>query len=234
MKRLLFALLLCFPLLAMAQENGKGEFYGSVDFSSRYMWRGMQNGDAPSVMPTIGYSKGRFDIYAWGAFAVDDSYREINIGASYSLGNFTLELVDYFYPWPGSDFFNFSKHSTTHTLEAIATYEPEKVPLHITVGSIIFGDDKKENGKNAFSTYAELGYTHEFNEKNSLSGVVGAALNKSFYNDYSKNTSIVNLGASYTRIFSFWKFEEFPVTASYTYNPYLEKSYFNIMFTVGL
>ena len=232
MKRLLFVLMLCIPMLAMAQE--KGEVYGSVDLGYRYMWRGFSNGDAPVAMPTIGYSKGGFDVYAWGAFAFDDTYREINIGVSYSFSNFTLELVDYFYPWPGSDFFNFSKHSTTHTIEAIATYEPVAVPMHFTVGSIIFGDDKKWNGKNAFSTYAEMGYTHEFNEKNSLSGVVGAALNKSFYNDYGKDFNLVNLTAAYTRVFSFWKFDEFPVTASYTYNPYLEKSYFNIMFTVGL
>ena len=209
MKRLLFVLMLCIPMLAMAQE--KGEVYGSVDLGYRYMWRGFSNGDAPAAMPTIGYSKGGFDVYAWGAFAFDDTYREINIGVSYSFSNFTLELVDYFYPWPGSDFFNFSKHSTTHTIEAIATYEPVAVPMHFTVG-----------------------YTHEFNEKNSLSGVVGAALNKSFYNDYGKDFNLVNLTAAYTRVFSFWKFDEFPVTASYTYNPYLEKSYFNIMFTVGL
>lgn len=233
MKRLLFVLMLCIPMLAMAQE--KGEFYGSVDFGYRYMWRGFSNGDAPAAMPTIGYSsKGGFDVYAWGAFAFDDTYREINIGISYSFSNFTLELVDYFYPWPGSDFFNFSNHSTTHTVEAIATYEPEAIPLHLAVGSIIFGDDKKEDGNNAYSTYAEVGYTHEFNEKNSLQAVAGAALNKSFYNDYSKDFNIVNLTAAYTRVFSFWKFEEFPVTASYTYNPYLEKSYFNVMFTVGL
>lgn len=232
MKRLLLVLMLCLPMLAVAQE--KGEVYGSVDFGYRYMWRGFSNGDAPAAMPTLGYSKGGFDVYAWGAFAFDDSYREINIGVSYSFSNFTLELVDYFYPWPDSDFFNFSKHTTTHTVEAIATYEPASIPMHFTVGSIIFGDDKKENGNNAFSTYAEVGYTHEFNDKNALHAVAGAALNKSFYNDYGKNFNFVNLTAAYTRVFSFWKFEEFPVTASYTYNPYLEKSYFNVMFTVGL
>ena len=232
MKKLLLFVMLFFPLFAMAQE--KGGLHGSVDYAYRYMWRGFENGDASSVMPTVGYSKGGFDIYAWGAFALDDSYRELNIGVSYSFSNFTLELVDYFYPWPGADFFDFNKNTTTHTVEAIATYEPEALPMHFTVGSIIFGDDKKENGKNAYSTYAEIGYAHEFNGKNILQGVVGASLNKSFYNDYGKDFNLVNLTAAYTRVFSFWKFDEFPVTASYTYNPYLEKSYFNIMFTVGL
>ncbi len=232
MKKLLLFVFLFLPFVSMAQE--KGGLYGSVDYTYRYMWRGFENGDASSVMPTVGYSKGGFDIYAWGAFALDDSYREINIGVSYSFSNFTLELVDYFYPWPGADFFDFNKNTTTHTVEAIATYELDALPMYFTVGSIIFGDDKKADGKNAYSTYAEMGYTHEFNERNMLQGVVGASLNKSFYNGYGEDFNLVNLTAAYTRVFSFWKFDEFPVTASYTYNPYLEKSYFNIMFTVGL
>lgn len=221
-------------MFAMAQESGKGEFYGSVDFGYRCMWRGIENGTAPSVMPTVGYSKGGFDVYAWGGFAFDDSYRELDLAVSYSFGNFAVELIDYFYPYKGNEFFDFSSKSTTHTVEAIVSYEFEKIPLYITAGSFIFGDDKKENGRNAYSSYAEVGYTHEFNEKNFLTGVVGAALNRSFYNGYEKNFSLANITAAYTRVFNFWKFEEFPVTASYIYNPYLEKSYFNIMFTVGM
>ena len=234
MKRLLLFVMLLVPLFAVAQEDEKGEFYGTVDFGYRCMWRGIENGTAPSVMPTVGYSKGGFDIYVWGGFAFDDSYREFDLAVSYSFGNFSLELVDYFYPYKGNKFFEFNNKTTTHSAELIGTYEFEKVPLYITAGTFIFGDDKKEDGKNAYSTYAEVGYTHEFNEKNSIAGVVGASFNKSMYNGYEKNFSLANITAAYTRIFSFWNFEEFPVTASYTYNPYLEKSYFNIMFTVGL
>lgn len=234
MKRLLLAIMLCFPLFSMAQENGKGEFYGSVDFGYRCMWRGIENGTSPAVMPTVGYSKGGFDVYVWGGFAYNDTYREIDLSVGYTWDNFKLELIDYFCPYKGNDFFDFNKETTTHIIELVTTYEFEKLPMYITAGSFLFGDDKNENGENAYSSYAEVGYTHKFNEKNSLKGVVGAALNKSYYNGYEKNFSLANITAAYTRVFNFWKFEEFPVTASYTYNPYMEKSYFNVMLTVSL
>lgn len=233
LRKLFVILLVCIPAFAFAQEEEKEcPFYASLDVASKYIWRGTGFGDAPAVHPTIGYSKGGFDVYVWGAYALDDSYREMNIGVSYSFSNFTVELVDYFYPGKGSDFFNFSNRSTTHSAEVILHYEPEAVPVHVLVGSTIYGDDKNEKGNNAFSSYAEVGYTHEFNERNSVEATVGASLNKGYYTDYEKGLSVVNLTAGYTRIFTLWNYD-LPVSARYAYNPYLEKSYFALSLSFG-
>ena len=195
--KLFVILLVCIPAIASAQEEEKeSTFYGSVDLASQYIWRGTGYGDFPSVMPTVGFNKGGFDVYAWGNWAFDNSYTEVNIGVSYTLGNFTLELVDYFYPGEGAKFFN-------------------------------YGDDKKENGKNAFSTYAEIGYTHEFNEKNSLMAAVGASVGKGYYTEYEKSFSVVNLTAGYTRVFTLWNYD-LPASATIAYNPYMEKFFWNI------
>lgn len=226
--KLFVILLVCIPAIASAQEEEKeSTFYGSVDLASQYIWRGTGYGDFLSVMPTVGFNKGGFDVYAWGNWAFDNSYTEVNIGVSYTLGNFTLELVDYFYPGEGAKFFNFRNSTTTHSVEAIATYEPEAFPLHVLVGTTIYGDDKKENGKNAFSTYAEIGYTHEFNEKNSLMAAVGASVGKGYYTEYEKNFSVVNLTAGYTRVFTLWNYD-LPASATIAYNPYMEKFFWNI------
>lgn len=228
LRKLTVILLVCIPAFAFAQEEeNESPFYVSAELTSNYLWRGTNSGDFPLVMPTVGFSKGGFEVYAWGAWAFDDSYRELNIGVSYSFSNFTIELVDYFYPWKGNRFFNFSNRSTTHSIEAIATYEPEAFPLHVTVGTTIFGDDKNVNGNNAFSTYAQVGYTHEFNEKNSLMAAAGFSVNKSFYTDYEKGFYPVNLTAGYTRTF-FIKDYQLPVYATYVYNPYMKKSFFNV------
>ena len=228
LRKLFVILLVCIPAFAFAQqEESESSIYVSADLTSKYIWRGTGNGDAPALMPTVGFNKGGFDVYAWGAWAFDDSYRELNIGVSYSFSDFTVELVDYFYPWKGNKFFHLRNSTTTHSIEAIATYEPEFFPVYLTVGSTVFGDDKKENGKNAFSSYAEIGYTHEFNEKNSLMAAVGASVGKGYYTDYEKNFSVVSLSAGYTRVFTLWNYD-LPASATIVYNPYMEKFFWNI------
>ena len=225
LRKLFVILLVCIPAVAFAQEEEKeSSFYGTADLTSVNTWRGIVSGNAPAIQPTFGFNKGNFDVFAWGSWAVNDSYREINVGVSYTLGNFTAELVDYYYPYKGNPFFNFRNSTTTHTAELMLTYEPEAFPLHVMVGSYIFGDDKLESGKNAFSTYAEVGYTHEFNEKNSIGAVLGFSLNRSFYTEYEKGFSFVNLTAGYTRIFTLWNYD-MPATVQYIYNPYLKRSY---------
>ncbi len=229
-KSIFLLVMITVPVGLCAQDSDKGEAYVSVDLASKYMWRGVGYGDAPAIMPTVGYSKGNFEVYTWGAFTFDDSYKEVNIGVSYTLGNLTVELVDYFYPGDGADFLCFKNSTTTHSVEAIATYEMEMLPFHISVGTIVYGDDKKENGNNAFSTYAEAGYTHEFNSKNTLAAVAGFSVNKGFYTDYTRNFDLVNLSAAYSRVCTIKDFE-FPVTAAYTYNAYMDKSWFNVVFS---
>lgn len=232
-RKLFVILLVCVPALAFAQEEKESSFYVSADLVSRYVWRGSACGNAPAIQPEIGYSYGNFNVYLWGSADVKDSYREMNIGVSYALGDFTAEIVDYYYPYKGTDFLNFRNSSTTHQAELMLTYEPEAFPLHVMVGSYIYGDDKKENGKNAFSTYAEIGYTHEFNEKNSMGVLAGASLNKGFYTDYTKGLSLVNLAAGYTRIFTLWDYQ-LPASAEFVYNPYIDKSYFVVKLSLEL
>ena len=223
-KSVFLLMMIAGPSVLAAQESGKGEFYASVDLSTKHLWRGLPAGESPLVKPTAGYNIGNFDVYFWGAWDFKDTYREANIGIRYTMGNFSLELMDYFYPWNKDDVFKLANKTTTHQMEFIATYEFEKLPIHITAGTFVYGDDKNENGNQAFSTYLEAGYAHEFNEKNCLSAVAGLSLNKSLYNDYSKNFDFVNLTAEYTRLFDVFNYE-LPATLSYTYNPYLEKSW---------
>ena len=109
------------------------------------------------------------------------------------------------------------------------TLTPFKVPLWLTLSTYVFGADKKLNGGQAFSSYAEAGYTHAFDDNNALSLAVGANLNKGFYTDYEKGFNVVNITLKYTTSFTFGKFK-LPVSASYILNPYKEKSYFTFSF----
>lgn len=231
-KSVFLLVMITVPSVLAAQESSKGEFYGSVDVSSKHLWRGMPAGESPMVKPTVGFSKGNFDVYLWGAWDFEDTYREVNIGLSYTLGNFTFELLDYFYPWSKDDVFKLGNSTTTHQVEFISTYEFEKLPFHITAGVFLYGDDKNEAGNQAFSTYLEGGYAHEFNEKNTLAAMAGFSVGKGMYTDYTKSFDLVNLTAEYTRVFTVFNYD-LPVTASYTYNPYLEKSWFYATLSFG-
>ena len=231
-KSVFLLVMITVPSVLAAQEGNKGEFYGSVDVSSKHLWRGMPAGESPMVKPEVGYSKGDFSVYLWGAWDFEDTYREVNIGLSYTLGNFTFELLDYFYPWSKDDVFKLGNSTTTHQVEFISTYEFEKLPFHITAGVFLYGDDKNEAGNQAFSTYLEGGYAHEFNEKNTLAAMAGFSVGKGMYTDYTKSFDLVNLTAEYTRVFTVFNYD-LPVTASYTYNPYLEKSWFYATLSFG-
>ena len=231
-KSVFLLVMITVPSVLSAQENQKGEFYGSLDVSSKHLWRGMPAGESPMVKPTVGFNKGNWDIYFWGAIDFKDTYREANIGIRYTLGNFALELMDYFYPRSKDDVFDLRSSTTTHQVELIAYYEFEDIPVHLTAGTFVYGDDKNEKGNHAFSTYFEGGYTHEFNEKNALSAVAGVSVGKGMYTDYTKSFDLVNLTAEYTRVFTIWIYD-LPVTASYTYNPYMKKSWFYATLSFG-
>ena len=231
-KTVFLFVMIALPSVLAAQDSGKGEFYGSVDLSSKHLWRAIPAGEAPMVKPEVGYSKGDFYVYLWGAWDFEDTYREVNIGLGYTLGNLTFELLDYFYPYTKDDIFKLANNSTTHQVELIATYEFEKLPLHITAGTFLYGDDKNVKGNQAFSTYLEGGYTHEFNEKNTLAAIAGFSVGKGFYTDYTKNMALVNLTAEYTRLFNVFD-QIVPVKAAYTYNPYLKKSWVYATLSLG-
>lgn len=136
-------------------------------------------------------------------------------------------LSDYYYPsaiGEKDSYFRLSNRSTGHSVEAYLTATPFTAPLWLTLSTYVFGADKKLNGNQAFSSYAEVGYTYSFNDNNDLSIALGVNLNKSFYTDYKRGFNVVNVALKYVTCFTFGKFR-LPVSASYVLNPYKEKSY---------
>lgn len=227
-----FCLFLLFFLhIPQAQGRNKlkdSNFNFSLELSSKYMWRGIEYGDAPVAFPSLSYTYKGFTAFAMGAYAFNGSHQEVDIGMSYAYKGFCIGLSDYYYPsvvGEKDSYFKLSNRSTGHSVEAYLTVTPQRIPIWLTLSTYIFGADKKTNGNQAFSSYAEFGYTYNFTENNNLSLAIGANLNKSFYTDYEKNFSVVNIALKYATSFTFGKFR-LPVSASYILNPYKEKSYF--------
>lgn len=211
-------------------------FSASLELTTKYMWRGIEYGDAPTVFPMIGYGYKGFNAFAMGAYAVNGSHQEVDLGASYTTKEFAIGVSDYYYPSAVGEkdaYFKLSNRSTGHWVEAYAIWTGSKIPLWITLSTYVFGADKNECCKQMYSSYAELGYIYSFNEHNNLSLCVGANLNKGFYTDNKSGFSVVNINAKYSTAFIFGKFR-LPVSASYILNPYKNKSFFTMSIYFGI
>jgi hypothetical protein len=212
-----------------AQANEGSPWYVSCELSSKYVWRGLEYGKSPTLFPSINYESGSFLAALSGAYAFDGSHQEVDVGLSYTIKEMvTLGLNDYYFPsavGQNDSYFRFCHSDTGHNVEASATLTPTKLPMWLKLSCYVYGADKDSTGKQAYSTYAELGYQYVFKNEDKLSLALGANLNKGFYTDYEQGANVVNIMLKYESWFTFNKFR-LPVSASYVLNPYRNKSYF--------
>ncbi|WP_298652788.1 TorF family putative porin [uncultured Proteiniphilum sp.] len=124
-----------------------------ADIVSSYIWRGLYAGPA-SVQPGISLSAGNFSVGVWGSTSFESSWREFDLYAGYSIGNFSVLVTDYFFPHDlhadgSSDYFDYSEH----LFEATLGYSlGESLPLSLAWNTNFAGDDD-------YSSYFEASYT---------------------------------------------------------------------------
>lgn len=215
----------------------ESNFHLGVDLQTKYIWRGMEmmvDEAAPVLFPNINYSNNGFYAYIMGGYAINGKYAEVDLGLSYTYKWFTIGLNDYYYPTtniPSDQYFNFKNAQTGHWLEAAVTIAPETIPVYLTVSNFFYGADKDLEGKQAYSTYAELGTHYDFLNDHQLSLAVGAALNKSCYNGYAHNFGVCSIDLRYTYNVTINDFT-LPLSVAYIINPVYEKAFVN--FTTSL
>lgn len=213
----------------------ESNFHLGVDLQTKYIWRGMEmitNDAAPVVFPAVSYSTKGFNAYVMGGYALNGKYSEVDLGVSYTYKWFTVGINDYYYPTtttPQDQYFNFKARETGHWFEAVITIAPEKIPAYLTVSNFFAGADKDFDGKQAYSTYAELGGYYDFLNDHQLSLAVGAAFNKSCYNGYAHNFGICNVELKYTYNLKFKNDWTLPLSVAYIINPVYEKSHVNFI-----
>lgn len=189
MKKIFLTIAIFFSLAVRAQDEGKGDFTLNADFVSSYVWRGLYL-SGTSIQPEMGLSVGNFRIGAWGSVDVGGwGYKEVDLFASYTFGNFSAGLFNY---WAdGEDayyYFDYSK-TTQHQLELNLSYSFEKLTLGWN--TMIAGKDKylndKSEEKRAYSTYIEASYSFSVKDVK-LDAAIGASPWKSsvMYNKWWK------------------------------------------------
>lgn len=166
------------PILAHAQVDI------TTSVMSRYNWRGTDFGGSPSIQPTFSYSAGNLSIGLWGAYATNGNPAgtEIDIYASYALGDFSIIVTDYTFP-DAAPFLD----ETQHFVEIGLAYASEEVPITAFIGAFVLNDDD-------YSTYAELGYSF-----GDVGAFVGVSPTASALMYGTTQFGVVNTGLSYSK-----------------------------------
>lgn len=219
-------------------NNWRGKFVTSpfglgMDIQTKYMWRGMEmmtEDSAPVLFPQINYQYDGLFAYVMGATSLNGKYSEVDLGVSYTWNWLTVGINGYYYPTTDSakdTYFDFNSHSTGHWWEGVITVAPENVPVSLTLSNFFAGADKNADGKQAYSTYAEIGTHYDFLNDNTIALALGAAFNKSCYNAYEHNFGVCNVELKYTHQVHFRNDFTLPLSVSYIVNPINEKSFVN-------
>ena len=247
MKSTLFRLFLAAILLspgsirpqdASDKDGSKIKVNVGADIMSRYVWRGTDYGNAPSIQSTLSVSSGNLELGCWSSVATHGFYKEIDLYAEYAYNKFSVLFTDYYIPStaggsssPDNRYFVYGNKKTAHTLEGSLTYKgDEKCPFWVLGGIFFYGNDKRwgyDAGKDTtnntyYSSYVEAGYTFTMHE-NSIDLFIGFTPKAGAYGD---DTGIINMGITGTRPIKISQDFTLPVKGSLIFNPQASAAYF--------
>lgn len=236
-KKLLFKFLLLFFCVSAtnAQNNEiqlkKGTLDVSVDIVNRYIWRGLQYCDKPSIQPYLAYTnaKENFSMGAWGSYSNSTNYGEVDLFVSYSGKYFTFSVWDYFLmneTATKNKYFIYDNKTTGHSYEASLVLGNFKIPFQLTSSVFFYGADKDINGDNYYSLYFEAAYNLNIANQD-LNVFVGGTPMEGLY---GTGAGIVNVGCSLTKEIKVTDSFNIPLKGSVVFNPRAE----NVYFVVGL
>lgn len=222
MKNKLKILLLIIPIIMMTIPDLYAQVSLGADIMNRYVWRGADFGNSPSIQPDMNFSSGGFELGAWGAFATngDPAGTEVDFYASYSIdtkaGSFQLLLTDYTFPQaPEGSYFQ----STSHFLEAGVGYAgTEEFPISLFTGMFFTNDDD-------YSVYSQIGYS-----VNNVELFVGFTPSASAL--YATDgPAVINTGFTVSKDLALTELFSLGLTGSVIANPYTDNLY--VLFGIG-
>lgn len=235
MKRALLSFVFCILFVAVSIQNTYSQDGGSnwglgADVVSRYVWRGTDFGNSPSIQPYLSYSIKGFEIGTWGSFATNGAdMQEVDLYASYNFckERISLGVTDYFFPSSlvtKNRYFDYKEESTGHILEGNLNLNGgEKIPLSLSLNYNFYGADTDN------SFYFELGYSGSCKNVD-LDVFAGATTGEGIYlTPGAEGFSFVNIGLTASKEIKITENWSLPVSASLITNPQAE----NIFFVFG-
>jgi len=211
----IFFFIIAFTTMAFAQDVNVG-----ADFVSRYVWRGLDIANSPSLQPSISITTSNFEVGFWGAYTLfgdKSASDEIDtwIGYSYKndLGEFSVTVLDYYFPNAGKKLGNMKNGEGSHTLEGMLSYSGQF--------SFLFGFNFYNDPGN--NIYVELGYPVE-SENISLNFFIGftqgSKENPHYYG--AETFSFINAGVKVAKEIKITEDFALPVFSTLVINPKAE------------
>lgn len=223
-----YALIVVFMIITFstqAQDSTKVEVSAGADFVSRYVWRGMDFGNAPAIQPTVEAKYKKLTIGAWGSQSISsntggletDIYLVYNFDFGLSLG-----ISDYYFPVEklmilkdlpdtsqliieprrAGNYFDFEN---SHFPEANVNYEIGRFRFSANYMFYNAADD----------LYGEIGYKHKNFE------VFAGAGNEMYTTD--GNFNFCNVGITAGKNIKISQHYKMPLSGSFIINPGLEQ-----------
>lgn len=225
------------PSGALAQETP--EISLGVDVMSRYVWRGLNVGDAPSAQPSITLGVDGFEVGAWGAYSLSNNITggdEIDLWMGYGFelpggGEVGLILTDYYFPNGGEPFSNFNNYDDddgpgAHILEIGGSFTFPSFPLTLAAYYNFYNDEGN-------SIYVQADYPVRVGETelNFFAGATpGNEENPALYG--TEDLSFLNLGFTASKEISITDRFSLPMSASWIFNPNLDITYLVVGFSL--
>jgi hypothetical protein len=190
----------------------------NVDLMSRYVWRGQDYGQTPSMQPGLSASWKDFTLGAWGAYKFTGSgFQETDLYVSKSIGPVTFAIWDYwnFCDTTSNDYFNYNKETTAHLFEGqIMLSGGENLPFNLMGSYFFYGSDSTN------SIYLELQYLRSIGSVDIM--LFAGYQPKGEY--YAPKAAFVNLGCTAIKAIKITDNWSLPVTVSLIVNPNIKSA----------
>ena len=222
----------------MAQENPS--IGAGADLCSRYVWRGLDIGNTPSIQPSLAIGYSGLELGVWGAYTISNNESETDeidtwLSYNYQFENsigLTIMLTDYYLPNAGVKWGNFNDYDDpdgagAHLLEAgVGISGPDNFPVSFFAYMNIYNDE----GNNA---YFQVDYATGI-EETDINLFIGAAGGSEENPDYygTDNFQIINMGITVDREIKMTDNFSLPTSISFIANPNLEMTY--LMLSISL
>jgi hypothetical protein len=217
---LLIATMIYSPMQVNAQEEEKSSpFRVGGDLVSAYVWRGTKYGNGPAIQPYLEVALGNLTIGGWGSYCfTSNEAAEADLYVSYGFDfGLSLGLTDYYFP--GTEYFDYSKESGSHSFEINLAYEIEGFSL--SANYIV--NEAGSAGSAGNDLYFEAGYGFRY-----FSLFAGAG---DGWHTSDGEFMICNFGISAEHDLKIMDKFSLPLSGSLIWNP--EREQFNIVLGVS-
>ena len=231
-----YSLISLFVLQAYSQgekRNDNWTVVGNVQYVTQHYWRGLGKGplfgEAPAFEPSIMFLNKNWNMGLFAAGSFDGVYKAVIPWISFSpVKNLWIGVWDIYSPgkklWTSdAKPFDFGLTTSNHFVDAVVSYQLPWFPLSLKWTTLVAGKDPNAEGKRNFTTYAELSYSHRWNDF-SVWGGVGVTPWKGLYHREKGGVNNLELKLQYN--FRLYEPINMPLFTKIAYNPLSEQFHF--------